>query len=129
MRRPNSNKYVTVEAIKAWFYWHECDMCGVRFKFEPGYDVFTHLKLTQPTEKERESGIRWRYEYPIKQCVCDSCGKRLFGVNPFMITHQDFQDRLFRIHDGPKIEEQIHVEKTMTNAQPGLVERAAYSSK
>jgi len=129
MRRPNGNKYVSVVATKAWLYWHECDLCGVRFKFEPGYDIFTHLRLMQPTEEEQEVGIRWRYTTPVRQSVCASCGKRLLGSNPFMLTHKEFQDRLFRLHDGPRIEEQIQIDKTVTNAQPGLVERPAYTGR
>jgi len=123
MQRPNSNKYVPVRVTKAWFYWHECAICGVRFKFEPGYDIATHLRLLQPTEEEKKMGIRWRYIDPVTQSVCACCGKRLLGANPFMLTPSEFQDRLFRLHDGLRIEEQIQLDKTHSNMQPETWQR------
>ncbi|MCI4396580.1 MAG: hypothetical protein JHC28_03375 [Thermoprotei archaeon] len=123
MRRPNSNKYVPVRETKAWLYWHECAICGVRFKFEPGYEIITPLRLSQPTEEEKEMGIRWRYVDPVTQSVCACCGKRLLGANPFMITPSEFQDRLFKLHDGPRIEEQTELDKIHSNMQPGVLQR------
>jgi len=101
-RQLPSDKFAIVHRRRVALVWHRCRICGVSFKWEPFFQVFSERDLRFPTDEDKSRGIVRFFPYPESQTVCIHCAKQ-FGIAhaaSFPVDLQAFDALIDKMHAG-----------------------------